>query len=68
MEVLHERCAGLDIHKRTIAACVIVPTLGRQPRKQIRTFGTMSADLLALGDWLSDRGVTHVAMEATGSY
>ena len=68
MEVLHERCAGLDIHKRTIAACVIVPGSGKQPSKQIRMFGTMSADLLALGDWLSEQGVTHVAMEATGSF
>jgi transposase len=68
MEVLYERCAGLDIHKRTVVACVIVPGLGKQPSKQIRTFGTMSDDLLALGDWLSVQGVSHVAMEATGPF
>jgi transposase len=68
MEVLYERCAGLDIHKRTIAACVVVPGKGSQPSKEIRMFGTMSADLVALGDWLNERGVSHVAMEATGSF
>lgn len=68
MEVLYERCAGLDIHKRTVVACVIVTAAGKQPSKQIRTFGTMSADLLAVGDWLSEQRVSHVAMEATGPY
>ena len=68
MEVLHERCAGLDIHKRSIMACVIVPSTGKQPVKQIRSFGTMSRDLLALGDWLTEQQVSHVGMEATGSF
>ena len=68
MEVLYERCAGLDIHKRSIVACVIVPGAGKQPAKQIRSFGTMSRDLLALGDWLSEQQVSHVGMEATGSF
>jgi transposase len=66
--VLYERCAGLDIHKRSIVACVIVPGAGKQPAKQIRSFGTMSRDLLALGDWLSEQQVSHVGMEATGSF
>jgi transposase len=68
MEVLYERCAGLDIHKRSIVAGVIVPGAGKQPAKQIRSFGTMSRDLLALGDWLSEQQVSHVGMEATGSF
>jgi transposase len=68
MEVLYERCAGLDIHKRTVVACVIGPGSGKQPSKQLRTFGTMSDDLLALGEWLSQQGVSHVAMEATGPF
>src|ERR1700736_298710 len=68
MEVLYERCAGLDIHKRSIVACVIVPGAGKQPVKQIRSFGTMSRDLLALGDWLTEQEVSHVGMEATGSF
>jgi transposase len=68
MEVVYERCCGLDIHKRSVVACVIVPGPAATPRKEIRTFGTMTPDLLALGDWLGGHGVTHVAMESTGVY
>lgn len=67
MEVVNERCCGLDVHKQTIVACVIVPG-GRLPHKEIRTFGTMTADLLELVDWLNECQVTHVAMESTGVY
>lgn len=55
--------AGLDIHKKVIVATVITPTL-----TETRSFGTMTADLLTLADWLQSCGVTHVAMEATGVY
>ena len=68
MDAIYERCCGLDIHKRTVVACVIVPGSGRQARKEIRTFGTMIDDLLALADWLAAEGVTHVAMESTGVF
>ena len=68
MDAIYERCCGLDIHKRTVVACLIVPGSGRQSREEIRTFGTMTDDLLALGDWLAEREVTHVAMESTGVY
>jgi transposase len=68
MEVIYARCCGLDIHKQTVVACVIVPGAERQPRKVVRTFGTMTADLLALSDWLAAESVTHVAMESTGVY
>ena len=68
MEVVHERCCGLDIHKKLIVACAIVPGSGGQPRKQVRTFGTMSDDLQQLSTWLVEQGVTHVAMESTASY
>ena len=68
MEVVYERCCGLDIHKRSVVACVIVPGPGATPRKEIRTFSTMTPDLLALADWLGGHGVTHVAMESTGVY
>ena len=68
MDVVYERCCGLDLHKRTVAACVIVPGPQGAPRKTIRTFGTMTEDLLALADWLTAEGVTQVAMEATGGY
>jgi transposase len=68
MDAIYERCCGLDIHKRTVVACVIVPGSGRQVRKDIRTFGTMTDDLLALADWMAAEGVTHVAMESTGVF
>ncbi|HET6659540.1 MAG TPA: IS110 family transposase [Rubrobacter sp.] len=55
------------MHKRTIAACLIVPGMGGAPQKEIRTFGTMTEDLLELTDWLA-AGCTHVAMESTGVY
>lgn len=68
MEVVYERCCGLDVHKETVVACVVVPGTGKQPHKEIRTFNTMTADLLELGDWLTAQGVTHVALESTGVY
>jgi transposase len=68
LDVLHERCAGLDLHKKSVTACRLVPGTDGQPIKEVRTFGTMTTDLLALGDWLEAGGVTHVAMESTGVY
>ncbi|HEY1243560.1 MAG TPA: IS110 family transposase [Hyphomicrobiaceae bacterium] len=68
MDVSYTRCCGLDIHKRTVVACLIVPGTDGQPDKQIRTFGTMTADLLALADWLAAAQCTHVAMESTGVF
>lgn len=68
MDVVYERCCGLDVHKQTVVACVIVPGADREPIKEIRTFGTMTPDLLEFADWLNACGVTHVAMESTGVY
>jgi transposase len=63
MEVVHPRCSGLDVHKKSVVACVRVPG-----HKEVRTFGTVTAELLRLGDWLQEEGVTTVAMESTGVY
>lgn len=68
MEVLSERCCGLDIHKRTVVACLAITETSGRVHKQVRSFGTMTDDLLALADWLAEQGVTHVAMESTGVY
>jgi transposase len=68
MDVVSARCCGIDIHKQTAVACVIASDVKGPPRKEIRTFGTMTDDLLALADWLAAEGVTHVAMESTGVY
>jgi transposase len=68
MEVLYSRCAGVDVHKKTVVVCRIIPGPDGKPLKEIRTFTTMTRDLLALSDWLTEGGVTHVAMESTGVY
>ncbi len=68
MEVIYERCCGLDVHKRSVVACLMVPGPGGGPRKEIRTFGTMTEEVLRLSDWLAESGCTHVAMESTGVY
>ncbi len=68
MRVVYERCCGLDVHKKTVVACVLISETDDPVRRQVRTFGTMTADLLALADWLTSLGVTHVAVESTGVY
>ncbi len=68
MDVLFERCCGLAIHKKTVVACLLLPGPDAQPIKHIRTFSTMTDDLLALADWLTANQVTHVAFESTGVY
>ena len=67
MEVLYPRCAGLDVHKKTVVACVRIARDGA-PSQEVRTFETTTSGLLALADWLDSFGVEHVAMEATGVY
>ncbi len=67
MEVIYGRCCGLDVHKETVVACVIIRE-GSKAHKEVRTFRTMTVDILVLHDWLMAHGVTHVAMESTGIY
>jgi len=67
MDLLHRRCAGLDVHKETVVACVRVGE-GKQVRHEVRSFKTTTGELLALSDWLSANECTHVVMEATGVY
>ncbi|CAG0930608.1 hypothetical protein TFLX_01850 [Thermoflexales bacterium] len=70
MDVLRTHCVGLDVHKKTVVAAVRVP----QPKKKVgwqvitQTFGTMTADLLTLSDWLLTQGVIHAALKSTGEY
>jgi transposase len=68
MKRLLERCCALDVHKASVTACVRVPGRGGGRVEQVAEFSTMTPDLLALRDWLTRLGVTHVAMEATGVY
>ena len=67
MEVLYPHCAGLDVHKDTVVACQRHMANGTVKR-EVRTFGTTTKDLLALSEWLASQGCTHIAMEATGVY
>ncbi|MGF6947726.1 transposase [Neobacillus sp. B4I6] len=63
MDVVNERCCGLDIHKKSITACAITPK-----GKEIQTFGTMTHDLIQLIDWIKSKCCSHAAMESTGVY
>ena len=66
MEVIHERCAGLDVHKETVVACLGVRERG-QVRRGVRRWATTTAELLKLGDWLRQAGCTHIAMKRQAS-
>jgi transposase len=67
MKTLHRRCAGLDVHSDTVVACVRL-TVRTKVSHEVRRFSTTTRDLLELADWLEAKGVTQVAMEATGVY
>lgn len=68
MGVTFSHCAGLDVHKKTVTGCVIVPKEGGGVKQVVKTFKTMTAGLEALAAWLASLSVTHVAMESTGIY
>ncbi len=68
MELVFWICCGLDVHKQTVTACLRIADKSGRIRKEIRTFGTMTEDLLVLHDWLRANAVTHVAMESTGVF
>ena len=63
MQIVYPCCCGLDVHTKTVVACLI-----KQGKKQLRTFSTMTDDLPAMSDWLTSVGCTHVAIESTGVY
>src|SRR5262245_31608891 len=68
MRIVYSHCCGLDVHKQSIMACLLTPDPIGGTRQEVRRFGTMTRELLALSDWLSGNEVTHVAMESTGVY
>jgi transposase len=67
MDLLYQKCAGLDVHPRSVSACARLVTEGRTTH-EVRTFGTSTRELGAMADWLASQGCTHVAMESTGVY
>lgn len=68
MKIEHTRCAGLDIYKKTVVAAIIIEDDFGRLYKGVRTFGTMTAELLSLSDWLLSHEITHAVMESTGKY
>jgi transposase len=68
MDAIVERCCGLDVHQAKVVACLLVGLAHQKPRKEVRTFGTTTKELLTLRQWLLDEGCTHVGMESTGVY
>ncbi len=68
METIFERSCGIDVHKKTLTACIMIGKDGKITKKDIRTFSTMTEDIEGLRDWLKSEGVTHVAIESTGIY
>jgi transposase len=68
MDVLYPRCAGLDVHQKTVVACIRIHGSGGRAQTEIRTFATHTAALVELSQWLTEHECTHVAMEATGVY
>jgi transposase len=68
MDLVYTHCAGLDVHKKTVVACCITPGPKGEKVVEHRTFGTMTADILALSDWLTSKQITHVVVESTGEF
>lgn len=68
MRIMHCRCAGLDVHQKTVTACTLVGEAEAEPRMGKRVFGTSTGQLLEMSDWLGRQGIRHVAMESTGTY
>lgn len=66
MDVIYPQGCGLDVHKKTVAACLVTRTAGTEPVKELRTFTTMTTALFALAAWLREAGCTQVAMASTG--
>ena len=68
MEILYGCCAGLDVQKKNVKVCLKKNEAGKPASKEIQTYATKTADLLAMRDWLKEQGCTHLAMESTGVY
>jgi transposase len=68
MQVVYERCAGLDVHKKTVVACILTGAARGTATQEVKTFGTMTRDLEALSAWLAQARVEQVALESTGVY
>src|SRR5690349_21626176 len=68
MQVVYNRCCGLDVHKKSVVACILITAPDGTVQRTVRTFSTMTADLLALDDWLRQLDVVTVGLESSGIY
>lgn len=68
MQVIHERCAALDVHKKNVVTTIMLTQTDGSSKEHVRTFSTMTTDLLALDDWLRSYQIEVIAMESTGVY
>ena len=68
MQIVHARCCGLDVHQKSVVACVLLTADDGTVQREIRTYATMTADLLLLRDWLASLEIQAVAMESTGVF
>ena len=68
MQVIHHRCCGIDVHKKTVVVCVLLTQEDGTLQREIRTYATMTADLLMLRDWLESLSIEQIAMESTGVF
>ena len=68
MQILYHRCCGMDVHKKTVVACLLISDPAAPSHREVRTFGTTTSEILALGDWLREAGCIHIALESTGVY
>ena len=68
MDIIHRRCAGLDVHKKSVVACRRRVQAGVKVESEVGTFGTTTPELLEMADWLGEWDVSHAVMESTGEY
>lgn len=68
IKVTYAHCAGLDVHKRTVVICCLSVDASGKARQETRTYGTTTAELLSMSEWMATQAITHIAMESTGEY
>jgi transposase len=68
MEAIVERCCGIDVHKKNVVVCLAIGKPNEKPRTIVKTFSSMTRDLLACRDWLVSEGCTQAVVESTGVY
>lgn len=66
MEITHPHCAGIDVHKKTVVVCCLTEEVKGTLKRETRTYGTLTSDLLRMSEWVTSEGITHIARESTG--